>query len=98
MKILLKMGDVKLCLCVNGSDTIRRESVMMHERKLKFAGKMQEQGSSDGWRNARGDRCPLIAAETLLTMQQAKRQMQVKMKVGWNVFRCNDEGVPCDQS
>lgn len=40
MKILFKMGDVKLCLCVNGFDIIRRESVMMYERKLKFLGKM----------------------------------------------------------
>ena len=47
MKILVKMGDFRVCLYANASNPVKRESMMIQERKVRTAGQMQEQGSPD---------------------------------------------------
>jgi len=54
MKILAKMEDNRVCLYTNASNPLRRDRVMMYERKVRTAGQTQEQGSP-GAGNARLD-------------------------------------------
>lgn len=49
MKILAKMGDFRVCLYANASKSVKRESMMIRDRKVRTAGQMQEQGSPDDW-------------------------------------------------
>lgn len=50
MKILAKMEDNRVCFYTNASNPLRRDRVMMYERKVRTAGQTQEQGSPGDWR------------------------------------------------
>lgn len=84
------MENIRVCLYTNASNPLRRDRVMMYERKVRTAGQTQEQGSPGDWREwdagHKGWWAALGTAETFLMMQQARRQStQVLKQVRWQV-------------